>query len=408
MKTKLLLIISLTQFIMLSAKAQWTLTTVDTNYFLSKLIFVNDSTGFAAGSIGLGKGILLKTTNKGISWDTTTFSQALLSVFFPNADTGYASCEGMYKTTDGGNSWSQLSYNFPSDICGRGLFFLSADTGFVGGGNTYVLYRTYDGGNTWSTHNYLPVSDCPDKIYFTDADTGFMAGYYGPTIAKTTDSGNTWQNISNAYSVFDFQFVSKTIAFAVGTGDRDNAVILKSTDGANTWNVVDSEATIGYNWFNSIYCTDINTCIAAGDSGIIVKTTDGGAHWTKETSGTIQRINSIVCPDNNTCYAVGDSGVILKNTTINTGINETAQQKSMISIYPNPVSSTLYIHAPASFNKQNASSIQITDVTGRALYEASLTGADNTIDVSKWSNGIYFYQVRNETQTMQGRFVIEK
>ena len=65
--------------------------------------------------------------------------------------------------------------------------------------------------------------------------------------------------------------------------------------------------------------------------------------------------------------------------------------KYTLTIYPNPVSATLLIHFKGSVDAQNTVSFQITDVTGRALYVASLTGVDNTIDVSKWSSGIYFY-----------------
>ena len=49
--------------------------------------------------------------------------------------------------------------------------------------------------------------------------------------------------------------------------------------------------------------------------GTILKTTNGGATWTSQTSGTIYRLYSVYFTDVNTGYAVGDGGIILKTIT---------------------------------------------------------------------------------------------
>ena len=39
----------------------------------------------------------------------------------------------------------------------------------------------------------------------------------------------------------------------------------------------------------SISCSDVNTCYAVGDSGVILKTTNGGTAWVKQVNRTVSR-----------------------------------------------------------------------------------------------------------------------
>ena len=63
----------------------------------------------------------------------------------------------------------------------------------------------------------------------------------------------------------------------------------------------------------SICFTDVNRGIVVGDSGTILKTTDGGTVWTTISSGTIKNLNSVDFPNADTGFAVGDDGIILKS-----------------------------------------------------------------------------------------------
>lgn len=52
--------------------------------------------------------------------------------------------------------------------------------------------------------------------------------------------------------------------------------------------------------------------IVVGDSGTILKTTDGGTIWTPISSGTTKNLNSVDFPNADTGFAVGENGIILK------------------------------------------------------------------------------------------------
>jgi photosystem II stability/assembly factor-like uncharacterized protein len=55
-----------------------------------------------------------------------------------------------------------------------------------------------------------------------------------------------------------------------------------------------------------------DTVTAVGTSGTILQSTDGGASWTRQRSGTTNHLNGVSFVDANTGTAVGSSGTILR------------------------------------------------------------------------------------------------
>ena len=68
------------------------------------------------------------------------------------------------------------------------------------------------------------------------------------------------------------------------------------------------------NTLNAIFCVDTNNCIAVGDSGAILATTNGGTTWAGQPSPTIQTLRAVSCLIFPSCAAVGDQGTILTTT----------------------------------------------------------------------------------------------
>jgi photosystem II stability/assembly factor-like uncharacterized protein len=64
----------------------------------------------------------------------------------------------------------------------------------------------------------------------------------------------------------------------------------------------------------SVYFKDVNTGYAVGDSGIILKTSDGGTNWTQQSSGVNSALFSVHFVSSTTGYVVGELGVMLKTT----------------------------------------------------------------------------------------------
>ena len=68
------------------------------------------------------------------------------------------------------------------------------------------------------------------------------------------------------------------------------------------------------NGLSSVYFTDSNTGWAVGEDGVIIKTSDGGISWVRQTSGTTEILQSIYFIESKTGWAVGLQGTIIKTT----------------------------------------------------------------------------------------------
>ncbi|MEI6817345.1 MAG: choice-of-anchor tandem repeat GloVer-containing protein [Bacteroidota bacterium] len=89
-----------------------------------------------------------------------------------------------------------------------------------------------------------------------------------------------------------------------------------------------------------------------------------------------------------------------------TGIKNIPSQPFTVSVYPNPANNTINIHQ--SFTSPNELVI-ITDILGHEVYKAPLMAIDNTIELTKWSSGVYFYEVKmrpdGSGESIRGKFI---
>jgi hypothetical protein len=114
--------------------------------------------------------------------------------------------------------------------------FPSASAGYVGGAGG-VLYATTNGGQTWTSRTQPALGDIR-KLYFASATAGWAATSSG--LYATTNGGQTWQRAQYATAIgpygyigaaWDVRFVSAQVGYAAGaTGD-----LLKTTNGGVSW-----------------------------------------------------------------------------------------------------------------------------------------------------------------------------
>ena len=91
-----------------------------------------------------------------------------------------------------------------------------------------------------------------------------------------------------------------------------------------------------------------------------------------------------------------------------TDIQEAIPTNSSVLIYPNPANTILNIHCQLTIDNCQ---LMITDVLGNEVYAETLTGIDNSISIAKWSEGVYFYEIRTGLQiptSVRGKFVVQK
>jgi len=110
------------------------------------------------------------------------------------------------------------------------------------------------------------------------------------------------KSIPNLYAI---NFIDKDTGIAVG----DGGTILKTTDGGKHWSTQNSGTR---NDLHGIAFSDSQTGVAVGGYGTILMTTSGGEHWSTQSSGTRNDLHGIAFSDSQTGVAVGVGGKILK------------------------------------------------------------------------------------------------
>jgi hypothetical protein len=96
-----------------------------------------------------------------------------------------------------------------------------------------------------------------------------------------------------------------------GTAVGYNGTILRTTDGGATW-ASQVSGTTNDLWGVSLPKADTGT--AVGYDGIILRTTDGGSTWFKQTSSAWAVLYKVLFTDANTGTAVGEGGAIFRTT----------------------------------------------------------------------------------------------
>ncbi|MEM6346023.1 MAG: YCF48-related protein [Bacteroidota bacterium] len=131
---------------------------------LEALIYLNDSTGFAAGWYNPH---LVKTKNAGADWSFSSVEDPqnggqIIDMTMLNDTLGFASgwYNSIFKTIDGGANWFMLDQPFSTSIQYQGLYFLNDQLGWVVGTQGAILKTNTGGGS-------VSVSDDLEKISFS-------------------------------------------------------------------------------------------------------------------------------------------------------------------------------------------------------------------------------------------------
>ncbi|MBK9328172.1 MAG: T9SS type A sorting domain-containing protein [Sphingobacteriales bacterium] len=180
---------------------------------------------------------------------------------------------------------------------GRGintLKFLDVNTVVVAGGSetndslNSVIKYTDRGETLIQYYDFSEIRPWFTDMSFPSHDTGYLVGWNGQML-KTTTAAESWQYKSLPAAVAHrhyngVYFTSNLTGYMAG-GNRENdtiQTILKTTNGADTWNVI---RDIPGQWLNSVYFISANTGFCVGAVGTVLKTTNAGNSWSRINVG---------------------------------------------------------------------------------------------------------------------------
>lgn len=178
---------------------------------------------------------------------------------------------GIYKSTDGGLTWTLAT------AAANGQPMICIADGFAGG----FLGRAYTANADFSSLTRTAV-----------------LGHFGGNLK---DLSSTYKNLPNTNS---------TTIFAIG----ESGGIFKSTNAGAAFTYIGKPEWADYT-YTAINAVDENTVYICGfntaNKGIIIKTTNSGADWTKVEFSGVNKLNDIEMYNATQGLAVGDGGVIL-------------------------------------------------------------------------------------------------
>jgi photosystem II stability/assembly factor-like uncharacterized protein len=314
--------------------ASWTLVNiVPEGYLMAPLVLdpqdPNTLYAVTLDAVTFRSGIV-KSTDGGASWNMLAGSQALPPIRFLTVDpvtpsTLYSVAvpgRGIFKSTDGGESWISIKsgqgMSGPEFVVALAIdpetpstIYAAADLWGPGGSSEDIIYKSTDGGQNWmavrtgisarvSVTSLAIDAGSPFRIYATYSSNRLVAtdaagnvtvtdcGCWG--IIKSTDGGETW-TVMNA-GLLSGNFTGSTLMIDPGSpetlyvgyvdqGGTGVGGIVKSTNGAATWNPANAGRT-----FIDIRVlvpdpVDADTIYTAVGTDGMFKSADWGANWTK-------------------------------------------------------------------------------------------------------------------------------
>jgi len=185
-----------------------------------------------------------------------------------------------------------------------------------------IILHTSNGVDWESQASSLSVPGADlSSVSVVDENTVWVAGGFSMgygVVLRTTDGGNSWQRLGSPASIpeviLGISAVSRDAAWIVG----DNNAVYRTADGGITWHDVSDPAHSSCVWQN-VLATDFSSAWLSGadiPDGRILHTEDGGMTWTSHAESLIvdYPMISITAWDDDNIWAVGHGFTILRTT----------------------------------------------------------------------------------------------
>ncbi|MEM7343760.1 MAG: YCF48-related protein, partial [Chloroflexota bacterium] len=229
------------------------------------------------------------------TWEPVLDSWLSLLAFAPDGQTAFGFGSGLWRSTDGGQSWEAggmglldldktqaKQFLFSPDFIEDQTVYLFLQD--IQGSDSGRLYRSTDGGEQWQLWRSPPGGKRYTSISLTD-DGDFLLGDQAATVTQLSSTALIWRNVdavSELFPINDFvvspDFATDQTLFATSNVHG----VFKSTDGGQQWDQtnypVRSTSFEGYRIsLSPNYGQDQTVYVSTGFS--VHRSQDGGDSW---------------------------------------------------------------------------------------------------------------------------------
>jgi photosystem II stability/assembly factor-like uncharacterized protein len=274
--------------------------------------------------VAVASGHVWKTTNNGTTFKPIfdnygAYSMGCITIDPSNHNTiwlgtgennhqrviGYGN--GVYKSVDGGQSWTNMGLKESRQIGGivvhptnSNIVYVAAEGSIWAKGGERGLYKTIDGGKTWekilniSEHtginNIIMDPRNPDVLYATSEQRRrhvFTKIGGGPESAvyKSVDGGKNWTKKMKGLPSVDIggmgiaiSPVNPDVLYLIVEAAEGKDGFFRSTNRGETWDKMSSYHSSGQ-YYNEIYCDPIDIDKVYSTETTTKVTVDGGKTW---------------------------------------------------------------------------------------------------------------------------------
>ena len=241
----------------------------------------------------------------------------------------------------------------------------------------------------------LPViTDFPDTIFVADAESLIDLGIYSYSVTEN----HYWNVTKYGLAVSNYPAKDQTEAWAILPKiSSDKALNLSFTNASyggnsdNSLSILVSTDYQGYGDPNQANWTDITNNFTLSSGGFSV-TNSGNVSLAQFGTDYYVAFKFVQPAGSSNTWDI-DSIAFAPATA--TAVEDIAN--SQLVVYPNPVSSVLYVNAQQG-------TLQILDNAGRLVKTVEVRG-NGEVNVSDLTSGVYFARLRTKDQTLVSKFI---
>ena len=251
--------------------------------------------------------------------------------------------DGVYKSTNGGGSWENMGLKESRQIGkividprNSDVVFVAAEGSAWGPGGDRGLYKTTDGGETWNKVleiseetgvNEVVLDPCnPNLMYATSEQRRRhvhtkIGGGPESRFYKSIDNGETWKKITKGLPSghvggmgLAISPVNPDVLYIIAEAEGETGGFFRSVNRGESWNKMSDHHSSGQ-YYNEIFCDPVDIDIVYSMETRSKVTTDAGKTW-NSIGGTSRHVDDHamwIDPDDTKHFIIGGDGGVYES-----------------------------------------------------------------------------------------------